>query len=58
MMDMAVNIIGIGVSRHLRPFPSPPGHLRPSLGLAKYPAGHAHHLPLIVIGHGRAGSGR
>ena len=44
------------VSRHLRPFPSLPGDLRPSPYM--YPAGHAHHLPLIALGHGRAGSGR
>ena len=47
------------VSRHLRPFPSPPGHLRPSLSTVP---GRSCSPPAIVIGrvigHGRAGSGR
>ena len=36
--------------------PPLPISARSSPPLPKYPAGHAHHLPLI--GHGRAGSGR
>ena len=40
------------VSRHVRPFPSPPVMSAPRLSTR---AGHDHHLPLI--GHGRAGSG-